>query len=61
MKIKIGIIIVMFHVEQYGMDMCRGAEDGIKEYKGLQGLIWGDIGQCIGKGTEGVYGHCTMR
>lgn len=50
MKIKIGIVIDMFHVEQYEMDMGRGAEDGITEYKGLQGLIWDDIGQCIGKG-----------
>ena len=23
----------MFHVEQYGMDMGRGAEDGITEYR----------------------------
>ena len=44
------------------MDMGRGAaEDGITEYKGLQGLIWGDIGQCIDKGMEGVYGRCTIR
>jgi hypothetical protein len=26
MKIKIGIVIDMFHIEQYGMDMGRGAE-----------------------------------
>lgn len=41
--------------------MCECAEDGITKYKGLQGLIWDDIGQYIGKGIEGVYGHCTMR
>lgn len=41
MKIKIGIVIDMFHIEQYGMDMGRGAED---EYKGVQ------------RGYKGLYG-----
>lgn len=33
MKMKIGIVIDIFHMEQYEMDMGRGAEDGIKEYR----------------------------